>query len=257
MTDRTREAIVAVGLFVLVLGCLLLGSVAAGQEIEVGTEDVTVAKVNGRHQVVEDVQQVRPLRITDTVDPVAVTVVKIPTLTEADIIEAVPLPSEAGQTVGIKSRPGKYLVTLYRWDESARRVVTKQCFLTIEGPDPPEPDPDPDDPDNPEPGPAPADEFDNVGQRVAVSAKGLPRRPDVATNYRQTADQLREDLSVTIGDVSSAMVGRRNTILGDDAGRWAPTLTLLQEDLTRRWPLSRYVLADYYDAIATGLEHAK
>jgi hypothetical protein len=136
----------------------------------------------------------------------------------------------------------------------------KKKHLLVQFPDPkpnpnPQPDPQPDPTPTPTPGPddkkLPAD-FDEIAKRVQGWSKGLSKTKEVANNYRQYAALLRKPQG-TINSISEAMVAARNTILGDSAP-WKPVLEPMNADLQTRWPLSKGVLADYWECVAAGLD---
>lgn len=119
---------------------------------------------------------------------------------------------------------------------------------------PPMPPPEPPKPDVP----VPTDAFDNIGQRVAGWAKGLPRKAEVAALYSALAKDLKENEKLTINQAIDKMVEARKKLLGDDLKLYQPALIdNLNADLKGRWPMMSLVAADYFSAIAAGLVGAK
>jgi hypothetical protein len=119
---------------------------------------------------------------------------------------------------------------------------------------PPPPDDDDDDPDPPPTPDVPPDAFENIGQRVAVWANGLPDRPAVAPVWRTAARMLREDPTKTVNDASAYIVAEMRKVTNYDA--WGPLRANVNADLQTRWaatPMARGVLADYFDAVANGI----
>uniref|UniRef100_UPI0035699054 hypothetical protein n=1 Tax=Stieleria sp. TaxID=2795976 RepID=UPI0035699054 len=117
----------------------------------------------------------------------------------------------------------------------------------------PEPEPEPDDPDppGPEPDNVPADDFENIGQRVAKWSAGIANRADYAIAYEAAATRLRSSPSDTVDDVGKKLVADLQAVASFD--KYLPAVgAKLNEDIQGRWPLSRGVLADYYTAIAVG-----
>lgn len=131
------------------------------------------------------------------------------------------------------------------------------AFVIVEAVKPPEPPkPDPDTPTPPGPSPdVPADPFDNLGQRVATWAAGLEGRGSAAAVYRAAAKSLRENPSKTIDDTGADVVKGLNEAI--NYASYATLRAHINADLQARWPLSRGLMADYYDAIAAGLEAGK
>lgn len=122
---------------------------------------------------------------------------------------------------------------------------------------PPKPDPDkPDNPDPPKPDPTLPTEFDKIAERVKGWSVGLPKKSEVAAIYRKYGAKLTDGNSglATINTISAEMVAERNTLLGADGPAYVSLITNLNTDLAARWPLSKGVLALYWNCIAAGLE---
>lgn len=128
-------------------------------------------------------------------------------------------------------------------------------FIPALAPEPKPDDPvDPDEPDEPGPDPSvPDDRFGNLGQQVNKLASNLPLRKEVASNYRQFAEQLKG--SIEAADISRAMIAKRDAILKDVRSQWMPVLTLVANDFTARRPdMVRADVVDHWLAIANGLD---
>ena len=128
----------------------------------------------------------------------------------------------------------------------------KSEFKVLElSPDPDEPPPEP-----PTPTPdIPEDRFDNLGQRVGEWSSSLPRKAEIAENYRIHADALRKPTNPSPSSVSESMVASRTRILGPEKVVWSSFLSQLEEDLRpRASELTRQDLIDYWEAIANGLD---
>lgn len=149
----------------------------------------------------------------------------------------------------VLSGAGRYAVEVTAFDPELGIEETAIEVELGESPTPPEPTPP-----GPQPGPVPPDAFSNLGQRVAAATAGLGKRSEVAAVYRSFAKQLREDPLVTVGTAVEQAARQRNTILGPDVSRWTGFADLLTSDLKGRWPMAKGTLADWMDAIATGLE---
>lgn len=153
---------------------------------------------------------------------------------------------------GIQADKGTYQLEVIKYSQTAGFQSEMQLLEIGTDPDNPDPEPEPDDP-TPDPT-VPDDVFDNLGQRVAGWAAGLPKRKEVGAIYRAVADQLDAAQIVTINDAAEKMRAERDKILTpDELSKWNVVGDKLKEDLTKRWPLTRGEFAEYYRAIATGL----
>lgn len=148
---------------------------------------------------------------------------------------------------------GRVIVLALLSSDNPLRSEIRRFDVTIGTP---EPDPvDPVDPVKPvDPVvPVPTDRFDNLGQRVAAAAAGLPLRKEVAANYRKYADQLEG--SVEAQEISLAMVEARDAIIKTDKLQWQPVLQIIIEDFTKRRPdMLRNDVVDHWRATANGLD---
>lgn len=120
--------------------------------------------------------------------------------------------------------------------------------ITLGEPPPPPPPP------TPPPPPVPDDLFGNIGKRAFEWSAGLAQPKDVAQCYREVAKSLRETPSLTVNAASEAMVACRSNKLGPAIDAWKPFIDNVFKDLSSRWPLDKGSLADFYDAVAVGLE---
>ena len=161
----------------------------------------------------------------------------------------------AGEYLVIGS--GRVIVEAFavNWTDQQMQLIETAVDIGVPEPEPdPEPDPGPD-PD-PVPDDIPPDPFDNIGQRVAAWATGLPGRDDFAGVFEWAAAQLRSDPRVTVNDVqadlSAAFSGSPH------AAEWQAFRAKLNEDIGKRYADGtlrvRGVLAEYYAAVAVGLK---
>lgn len=161
-----------------------------------------------------------------------------------------------GEGVYLLVGPGKYALEVLAFDPEKgidERVVRVE--LESIGPDEPDEPDVPDEPDNPTP--VPPDSFNNIGQRVDKAAANLPKRAEVAKIYRDGAKDLRENPSVTVNDVFESIFSKRVSLLGSDVEKWKPVTDLVSTDVRGRFPMARLVIAEYFDAVAVGLEGAR
>jgi hypothetical protein len=130
-------------------------------------------------------------------------------------------------------------------------VVNKRFSVEL---GPPKPPPEPPKPDVV----VPPDSFNNIGQRVAGWAKGLPKTLEVAKLYNTLSIDLKENEKLTINQAIDKMVAARKQLLKpEELAAYQPLIDKLNEDLKSRWPLMALVASDYFAAIATGLAGAK
>jgi hypothetical protein len=146
---------------------------------------------------------------------------------------------------------GKYAVEITTFDPELG--IDETVIEVVLGDPEPEPEPPTPEPDIPAPGPMPPDAFDNIGQRVAKVTAGLPKRVEVAGVYRFGAKQLREEPLTTVNSAFDRIFAERASILGSDFEKYRPFVELISNDVKQRWPMSKGVLADYFDAVAVGL----
>jgi hypothetical protein len=146
---------------------------------------------------------------------------------------------------------GKYAVEITTFDPELG--IDETVVEVVLGDPEPEPEPPAPEPDVPTPGPVPPDAFDNIGQRVAKVTAGLPKRVEVAGVYRFNAKQLREEPLTTVNSAFDRVFAERAALLGSDFEKYKPFVELIGNDVKQRWPMSRGVVADYFDAVAVGL----
>lgn len=165
----------------------------------------------------------------------------IPTL---EITELQPLPDGTSLLVG----EGRFRVTAFFENPSAIKRLT----VELGPPSPPDPKPDPK-PDVV----VPPDPFDNIGQRTAGWAKGLPKTREVALLYVKCAEEIIGSTK-TINTCIEEMVKARSDLLKTEEQRlYQPLIDQLNADLKKRWPMAAMTCANYFNAIAAGLAGAK
>lgn len=163
---------------------------------------------------------------------------------EASDIKRQPVPVEqVGEARYLVLGVGKIWVRMTLIDFDEKRFEISETTVDI-GETEPEPPPEPDTPDVPE------DEFGNIGQRVANWAIGVENPKDFGQVYADGAKTLRTSPGATIDSVALSM--RESFQSLDGYAQFVPVAKKVQTDLEGRWPLSRGVLADYYDAISRG-----
>jgi hypothetical protein len=159
---------------------------------------------------------------------------------------------QIGSSEWLLLQPGKFAIEATTFDPE-KGIDEKIIEVVLDGsPSPPAPEPSP--PSPTPPGPLPVDEFDNIGQRVATWSATLPKRPQVAACYVRAATRLREDPIATVNSVSADLVNCRTSLLGSESLLYAKFTDNLNADLKARWPMSKGTLADYFTAIAKGLQ---
>lgn len=147
--------------------------------------------------------------------------------------------------------PGTHVVEVMVLGQNPLSIDEETISIVIGEPVPPVP-PEPPTPDVPE------DRFQNIGQRAAEWAAGLPNRPEAAAVFVNHSELLRGDPSHTINSVSHSLVNELSS------ATWATSYIefrkLVAADLAQRWDrdrLGRLDLADFYFAVALGLGGAK
>lgn len=165
---------------------------------------------------------------------------------DADVIQVTDLPK---QKRFIIAGEGKVRVVITAFDPGIKKKRLNLDF----GPISPTPKPDP----SPEPSPEPADplptSFDGLAQKVKDWSKGLPKKNEVASIYRNYAIKLLTPQG-TISSVSAELVSARTSVLGDSSA-YSKLLENIHADLVPRWPgFNKAILSDYWNCIAAGLE---
>jgi hypothetical protein len=140
--------------------------------------------------------------------------------------------------------PGRVWIDAICVDFPKNILAIEQSTVTIGEPDLPGPGPGPT-PDIPE------DKFDNLGRRVAQWTASLPSRSAIAKVYLENAKALRSNPNSTISEQSTQLAKDLRTI--PDYTKYVDFVKNVNEDLTKRWPISKGVLADYWTVIAVGL----
>lgn len=162
----------------------------------------------------------------------------IPTL---EIAELQSLPDGTALLVG----EGRYRVTAFFENPSAVKRLTVELGPPSPPPEPPKPDVV-----------VPPDAFENIGQRTAGWAKGLPKTREVAILYVNCAEEM-VSTTKTINACIEEMVKARADLLGNDLKLYQPLIDQLNADLKKRWPMAAMTCANYFNAIAAGLAGAK
>lgn len=118
---------------------------------------------------------------------------------------------------------------------------------------PPEPDVPNPKPDEPTPNPTvPTDQFDNIGQRVAALTKGLSQNKDIAKIYQTLATELRTNPTLTVTEANTKLKTAISDLPENFDTNYSKVRDLINSDITKRWPMSKGVLADYWEAISKG-----
>lgn len=112
-------------------------------------------------------------------------------------------------------------------------------------------------PDVDPPGTGPEDKFDNIGRRVTGWTLGASVNAEIAVIYREVAGKLRDDPEIPDVEEAGNEISRRaNAVDGYPEG-YERFKAGIKDDLEARWAeqeLSRVELAEYFEAIAIGLE---
>lgn len=224
------------------LACCQLTDLSVENAI-VGLKD---AKVVGGVILASDVSQM-------SVEKVAL--VKINTTAENVMVEASDQSRNRVEVITVDKTThfvrgkGKIWVDILAIDFKQNIFLKEMKTVELTPPEPPKP-PEPPTPPTPPTPDVPEDKFANIGQRVAVVAKGLPNNAKIGAIYREASKQLGSNPAWTI-DSSSAYVNGELKKL--DLAGYQPFLDLVNSDLRSRWPVTRGVAVDYWAAIAIGL----
>jgi hypothetical protein len=133
--------------------------------------------------------------------------------------------------------------------------LDRSIEITIGKPEPIPPLPIPPGPD-PQPN-VPKDDFDNIGQRVAGWASGLPKTKEVSAVYAKYAKELRTNPAMQITQAFSQASAERIALLGADSTRYNDVTDKINADIKARGAMSKGVVADYFTALAAGYAGAK
>jgi hypothetical protein len=231
---------------------LLFSSEVVAQTVKVEAKTALVGIKNptlvGGVVVVEDISSM-------TTTPAAY--VTIDTTAENVIVEASDLQRNRIEVITIDKTnylipaKGKIWVDVLCIDFS-KNIFIKETKIVELSPAP-EPDPKPD-PDVPTPNPdVDTDVFDNIGQRVAAVTKRLPNNLQIRTIYKTASDKLKSDPSVTINDSATYIAGELLKINGYTE-QYKEFIKLVNDDIAKRWPMSRGVMADYWLAVSKGFK---
>lgn len=149
---------------------------------------------------------------------------------------------------------GKYAIEVTTFDPELG--IEEQTVSVELGTSPqPEPEPEPEPTPTPTPNPVPDDQFNNVGKKCVDWSKGLPKRKELGSVYREASKLLTESPITTINDATLFVADSKNKLLGSDAVKYNVFFENLNADLRSRWPLSRGDLAMYMLCVAVGLEN--
>jgi hypothetical protein len=171
----------------------------------------------------------------------------------ASLFQTVEL-EKIGTDEWLLTQPGKYAIEATSFDPD-KGIDEKTIEVVLDGkvPTPPTPEPDPTPtPPNP-PSPVPVDEFDNLGQRVAIWSSGCPKKTELAACYTKAVKQLREVPSATVNTVVAELIACRTTLLGADLPKYKTMVDNINIDLQARGAMGKAVYADYFEAISKGL----
>jgi hypothetical protein len=145
---------------------------------------------------------------------------------------------------------GSTWVDLIAVDFPKNILVIDQTVVIIEPIVPPEPPKPPTPPVPPTPT-VPEDAFDNIGQRVAQWSKAGTINQAVGKIYLDAAKALKSNPATTITDQSQVISAALKAL--PEFPTYQEFANGLNADLSKRWPISKGVLADYYAAVALGL----
>lgn len=243
----------------MVTGLALMMSACLGQEVEVKQVQVkaitgfTTAKLGGAAILIDD--KAVPKVVTAKVVLVE-TECKFVSMLAIQKGEIVPVDQLSPKEFLVPSNgAGSFIAIVTVSDPGHKMVPVKIEFesepvVPTPGPSPPGPTPP-----GPTPGPLP-DAFDGLATKVRTQSTGLSKRLEVAANYREYAKKLVDgsNPTATVGSISSEMVAKRNTLLGENQVAWLNLIAFLNSDLTSRWPMDKRTLSEYWLAIAAGLE---
>lgn len=160
-------------------------------------------------------------------------------------------PLKVSNTQYLITSPGDTWVDVTCVDFAKNIFVMDQVVVSngpVVPPTPPNPGPTP-----PNPGPSKPlpDSFENLAKRVNdVSAK-LPNTSAVAAAYLASSKSLASNPRTTIDDESKTLAAALVAV--PEYSSYKEFSNLVNSDLSKRWPLSRGVLADYWKTIAIGL----
>lgn len=147
---------------------------------------------------------------------------------------------------------GKYAIEVTTFDPE--QGIEEQT-VSVELGTSPQPEPEPTPTPTPTPNPVPDDQFNNIGKKCVDWSKGLPKRKELGSVYREASKLLTESPITTINDATLFVADGKNKLLGSDAVKYNVFFDNLNADLRSRWPLSRGDLAAYMLCVAVGLEN--
>ncbi len=154
---------------------------------------------------------------------------------------------------------GKHWIDVTAIDFEQNIYVRKIVTLSI-GPQPePEPGPEPGPGPGPEPEPepnVPEDRFNNIGQRVAALAEGLPSNAEVGAVYADCAKQLEEgDPSLEASGIFDVLKEKLSRIT--EVSQYKPVGDIISSDVKANWDEGwqlkyKKFLAEYLQAVSKG-----
>lgn len=137
-------------------------------------------------------------------------------------------------------------------DFDKKIYVDEERLVKASTPDPDVPGPQPK-PDDPKPNPTvPTDEFDNIGQRVAALVNGLSQNKEIAKIYLEASKELRTNPAITVTEANTKLRVALLALPENFETKYGKVRDLINSDITKRWPMSKGVLADYWEAISKG-----
>lgn len=230
---------------------LLFSSGVAAQTVKVEPKTALVGIKNptliGGVVVVEDISS-----MTTT----SAALVTIDTTAENIIVEASDIQRNRVEVIPIDKT--NYLIPAKGkiWVEVLCIDFSKNIFLketkVVELSPAPEPDVPTPGPDVPTPD-IPTDAFDNVGQRVFKVVKGLPNNLQIRTIYKAASDKLKSDPTMTINE-SSVYIANELLKIAGYTTTYKDFIKFVNDDVVKRWPMSRGVMADYWLAVSNGFK---
>jgi hypothetical protein len=149
------------------------------------------------------------------------------------------------------SGKGTYSVSIVGFGPGISRVP--RFKVALEPPKPPVP-PKPPEPPKPD---VPPDAFDNIGQRVATWATGLPKTKEVSAVYAKYALELQTNPRMEIVAAFTQASKERIDLLGTDGPKYNAVTESINADLKTRGAMAKGTIADYFNAISAGYAGAK
>lgn len=162
--------------------------------------------------------------------------------------------TSAGEREYAISGKGTYSVSIVGFGPGISRVP--RFYVALEPPKPPTPPKPPGPPVPPKPD-VPPDAFDNIGQRVATWATGLPKTKEVSAVYAKYALELQTNPRMEIVAAFTQASKERLDLLGTDGPKYNAVTENINADLKTRGAMAKGTIADYFNAISAGYAGAK